>query len=62
MNRCLRIIRKDVIKCMTLFQFSLNFDEKNTENTMSPWYFNEESNYSEKNTCGTSLSLQHLLT
>ena len=25
--------------------------ERNTENTMSHLYFNEESNYSEENTC-----------
>ena len=31
----------------------LHFDpvKKNTENTMSHLYFNEESNYSEENTC-----------
>ena len=38
---------------MIIFQVSLNFDlaKKNTENTMSHLYFNEESDYSEENTC-----------
>ena len=33
--------------------FSLNFDlvKKNTENMMSNLYLNEESDYSEENTC-----------
>ena len=35
-----------------VFQVSLKFDpaKKNTENTMSNLYFNEESDYSEENT------------
>ena len=36
-----------------IWYISLNFDpvKKNTENTMSRLYFNEESDYSEENTC-----------
>ena len=41
-----------IINCIMVFQ-ELNFDpvEKNTENTKSHFYFNEESDYSEENTC-----------
>ena len=36
---------------MIVFQVSLNFDPVKDENTMSHLYFNEESDYSEGNTC-----------
>ena len=41
-----------VIKFMKVFQV-LNFEssDRNTENTMSHLYFNEDSGYSEENTC-----------
>ena len=40
-----------------VFQVLLNFDalKKNTENAMSHLYFNEESDYSEENTCGNEV-------
>ena len=43
-----------VIKCMIVFQ-KLWFREKNTENTVSFLYFNEESDYSEENTSGNEI-------
>ena len=39
------------------FSSSIEFwsSEKNTENTMSHLYFNEESDYSEENTCNNEI-------
>ena len=39
--------------CMIVFHAFIKFwsIERNTENTMSHLYFNEESDYSEENTC-----------
>ena len=42
-----------VIKCMVVFQVSLNFDA--VKKTMSYLYFNEEKDYSEENTCGNDV-------
>ena len=41
------------IKCTIVFQVFIKFwsSERNTENTMSQLYFNEEIDYSEENTC-----------
>ena len=49
MNICF----ENVIKCMIILQVFIKFSssERITENTMSHLYFNEESDYSEENTC-----------
>ena len=42
-----------VSKCLIVFQVFIKFrsSERNTENTMSHLYLNEESDHSEENTC-----------
>ena len=43
--------------CMILFHVFIKFwsSERNTENTMSHLYFNEESDYSEENACDSEV-------
>ena len=41
-----------------VYFFKFWSSEKNTENTMSHLYFNEESDYSEENTCDNDVFAQ----